>query len=509
MVSNVAVGLQPIIAPGRAAGIVPAIVDVIVNKYRLAAISTLLTLGVIANVQANGAIYDNPHRVSGNVLIASKRFSLQREQLDLRLNATDYAATVTYFLQEGPAGQGRPAASMYFPVVCGTVDEASVQKANGGRCIEAFDAWINDRHVPSQAISSATVDGNKTLLALASTINRRARKNYKDVLNEIPSSYAFFRIDIPADADVKTVAVRYKAGYAQVKGDSSESAHQRFDKAHLIYDFFPAAGWMGNGDKELVVKLDIRNMQSALSYDRKQWPFVGAGNTAVLVLRNPDFAKLPPLTLTTDNAGYQTFVADMHHLEDSASSYRIRVVNAVASATGHGDVDALFDRNPETFWCWRGKSALLEMELDPLVFSSTDNPVDNRRDFYPAPIETLVVLNGAVGSKRAFDRYGQARRIAIATADDVAGDPLGAELPLLVMASDKDRFQPLMALTDQAWGRNSHPFDAMPQFTGPVTAADRARISKRKLLFRIADVHKKAATEESCISEIYPIYNGG
>lgn len=477
--------------------------------YRQAAIFTLLALGVIADVQANGAIYDNPHRVSGNVLISSKRFSLQREQLDLSLNATDYEAKVTYSLLEVFSGRRRPAASMYFPVVCGTVDEDAAQKTNGGLCIEAFEAWINDRPVPSKAMPSAVVDGNKTLLALASTINRRARKNYQEVLTEIPSSYAFFRIDIPADADVKTVAVRYKAGYAQVKGDGNESAHQRFEKARLIYDFFPAAAWMGGGDKELVVRLDTRNAQSSLSYDRKQWPFVGTGNEAVLVLRNPDFARLPPLTLTTDNAGYQTFVSDMRRLADSASSYRIRVVKAAASASGHDDVGALFDRNPETFWCWRGKGALLEMELDPLVINSTDNPVDTRRNFYPAPIETLVVLNGAVASKTAFDNHGQARRVAIAVADDAAGNPSEAELPLSVMASDKDRFQPLITLAQEAWGRNSRLFDPLPQFPGAVTEADRARIQKRTLQFRIIDVHKKPATEESCISEIYPVYNGG
>lgn len=477
--------------------------------YRQAAIATLLALGAIADAQANGAIYDSPHRVSGNVLISSKRFSLEREQLDLRLNATDYEAKVTYSLREAATGQGRPAASMYFPVVCGTVVEDEAQKANNGLCIEAFEAWINDRPVHSKAIPSTAVDGNKTLHALAATINRRARKNYQDVLNEIPSSYAFFRIDIPADADVKTVAVRYKAGYAQVKGDSSESAHQRFDKARLIYDFFPAAAWRGVGDKELVVKLDTRNVQSSLSYDRKQWPFVGAGNEAVLVLRNPDFAKLPPLTLATDNAGYQTFVSDMRRLEDSASTYRIRVVKAATSATRHNDVGALFDRNPETFWCWQGKSALLEIELDPLVINSTHNPVDKVRDFYPAPIETLVVLNGAVASKSAFDRYGLARHLAIAAADDAAGNPPGAELPLSVMASDKDKFQPLITLASEAWGQNSRLLDPLPQFPGPVTEADRARIQKRKLLFKITDVHKKPASEESCISEIYPIYSGG
>lgn len=479
------------------------------NIYRQAAISIFLALSVIAEALANGAIYDNPHRVSGNVLIASKRFSLEREQLDLRLNATDYEAKVTYSLQEAASGQGRPAASLYFPVVCGTVDEAAALKANSGRCIEAFEAWINGRPVPSQAISAAAVDGNKTLRALADTINRRARRNYQDVLREIPSSYAFFKIDLPADAEVKTVAVRYKADYAQVKSDSSESAHQGFEKARLIYDFFPAAAWMGAGDKELVVKLDTRNMQSALTYDRKQWPFVGAGNEAVLVLRNPDFATLPPLTLSTDNAGYQTFVADMRRLEDSASSYRIRVVEAAASTTGHDDVGALFDRNPETFWCWQSKSALLEMELDPLVINSTFNPVDKVRDFYPAAIESLVVLNGAVANKRAFDRYGQARRIAIGSADDTAGKLPGTELPVSIMASDKDKFRPLITLTDQAWGRNSPLFDVLPQFPGPVTAADRGRIAKRKLLFRITDAYKKPATEESCISEIYPLYNGG
>lgn len=479
------------------------------NIYRQAAISTLLALGLIADVQANGSIYDNPHRVSGNVLIASKRFSLEREQLDLRLNATDYEAKVTYALREAANGRGRPAASMYFPVVCGTVDEDAAQKPNGGLCIETFEAWINDRPVPSKAMPSVVVDDNKTLQALARTINRRARKNYREVLNEIPSSYAFFRIDIPADREVKTVAVRYKTGYAQIKGDSSESAHQRFDKARLIYDFFPAATWMGSGDKELVVKLDTRNVQGALSYDRKQWPFVGNGNEAVLLLRNPDFAKLPPLTLSTDNAGYQIFVDDMRRLADSASNYRISVLNAAASTTGHDDAKALFDRNPGTFWCWRGKSALLEMELDPLVINSSYNPVDKVRDFYPAPIETLVVLNGAVASKAAFDSYGQARRVVITTADDTAGNPPGSELPLSAMGSDKDRFQPLITLPHEARGQNSRLFDSLPQFPGPVTEADRARIQKRKLLFRITDVHKNPATEESCISEIYPVYNGG
>ncbi|RIX48951.1 MAG: hypothetical protein D3M94_03335 [Rhodocyclales bacterium GT-UBC] len=477
------------------------------NIYRQTVTSIFFALCVVTGVQANGAIYDNPHRVSGNLLIVSKRFSLEREQLDLRLNAIDYEARVSYSLRETAGGKRRPAASLYFPVVCGTVDEVAALEANSRLCLEAFEARIDGRPVPSHAISAAAVDGNKTLRALADTINRRARKNYQEVLPEIPSSYAFFRIDLPADRGVKTVAVRYKAGYAQVKSESSESSHRRFENARLIYDFFPAAAWMGAGDKELVIKLDTRNMRSALSYDRRQWPFVGSGNEAVLVLRNPDFAALPPLTLSTDNAGYQTFVADMRRLEDSASRYRVRVVDAAASATGHDDVGALFDRNPETFWCWQGKSALLEMELDPLVINSTDHPVDKVRHFFSAPLESFVILNGAVASKPAFDKYGQVRRIAIA--DDGADKLPGAELPMSIMASDKDRFRPLIRLADEAWGRNRPLFDALPQFSGPVTVADRARIAKQKLLFRITDVYKKPGTEESCISEIYPLYRDG
>lgn len=469
-----------------------------------------LAIGTLANAHANGSIYDNPHRVSGNVLSSSKRFKLEREQLDVRLNAVDYEAKVNYFLTDSGGKKNSPAATMYFPVICGTIDEDQAQQKYVGSCIEKFQAWINDQPVQSQPLSLEEIEKNKVLHELANNINNRAQKIYGDVANEIPSKYVLFKIDIPADVTAKIFTVQYKAGYAQVKGDTSKSVHEHFEKASMIYDFSPAAAWVGKGDKELKIKLDISNLQSTLSYDKKQWPFIKNKNESTLTLRNPDFAKLPPLILSTDNGAYQTFASDMQRLKDSATEYRIKVISAAEPDSKHNNISALFDRDPNTFWCWKGKTAVLEMQLDPLVINSINDPVEKAPSYYPAWFESLVVLNGAVLNKQTFDKFGLARKLEISDMESSTGNVNEVDdLPMQTMESDKDKFKPLTTLTEGG-GNLSRSFSSqMPAGFTPSMEKDRTQIKKRKILFKIIDVYKKKATDESCISEIYPIYNGG
>ena len=93
--------------------------------------TVLLALVVVGEVFANGSMWDTPHRASGNVLLPSERFTLAREELDLRLDATDYEAKVTYLLNDGGAQKGRSATFMYFPVICSYIDG----QGEANRCI--------------------------------------------------------------------------------------------------------------------------------------------------------------------------------------------------------------------------------------------------------------------------------------------------------------------------------------------------------------------------------------
>ena len=474
------------------------------------ALTVLLVFFAVGETYANGSMWDTPHRVSGNVLLPSGRFTLQREELDIRLAATGYETKVTYVLNDAGGKRNSAATFMYFPVICsqlGGPEESS-------RCIKKFQAQVNGRLVRSEMLLPSEVIKSKSLFLQATRLNARARINgvAADAESESPSQYVYFKVKLPLET-VNTLTIEYKAAYAQEAGGSSKQPSTYYGPARMVYDFSPAATWAGHEVSELQIRVDITAMQSALAFNKKHWPFDFQGNQGTLTLRDPDLAKLPPLELTTNNAGFQEFSSFMSFLKQTQTRYRVSVVEAKPGRSGHNEVAALFDRDPDTFWCWQGKSATLSLSLPPEALLSISGGKGVPDSYYRASLWSLGWLNGAVQNKSTFEQFGMAKRVSLQAKQPVpeGNVQIRAErqfdrLPLSVMRSEQDRFRSHWLGEGPLAVPAGAESEAIPE--SKAAAQYRKNIKPVEFILKIEDVHSRKESDESCISEIYPVYSG-
>lgn len=473
-----------------------------VRRSSYASICTLTMALLAQNALANGGVWDTPHRAAGNVLISSKRLALQREELEIRLNAVDYTAKVTYFTTDHGGQAKQTQTAMYFPVICHDFTE---MKEDPKKCTQSFQAQINGQAVKSRLIPPAEVEKSKMLAGLAKKINARSRQKEDEDLP--PSQYVFFKTELPAAIVVQTLSIQYQARYRQIMGGTSKSPRTGYGPAQMIYDFSPAISWAGSNIDELQIRLDTEGLQGPLQYNSKHWPFVFQDKRASLTLKRPDFAKMPPLVLATDNAGYQSHTDFMAQLRRGQTAYRFSVIKAQPVSGEYGDIRALSDRNPDTFWCWRGRSAILLAHFDPAILSNFEGDPGY---FYLGRLSALGVLNGAVRDPQVYAQYGLAKKItarAKVLAEQEKMDP-GLDqpswtLPRPVMKNTQDRFMSHWLIEDLFY----EEIDIQdPIQSKELLAQHRKTIKSKEYIIEIKDVHKRKDSDESCISELYPVY---
>lgn len=470
----------------------------------------LAASGTFTDALANGAFWESPHRASANVLMPAGRFALLKEKLDIKLKARDYEVDVTYQLAESGISSPGTTTRMYFPVLCVDQGVEEGEKAPlEGACIGSFKVLVDGRAVRSQIVARTDVEASEVLSALAKELESRAQEMRA---GEYPARASFHVFDMPAAMPVKTLNIRYRADYNQETGGSSKSPGSFFGAALMNYDFLPAAAWAGRNFAELNIRLDTRAMRSPLDFDRERWPFVANGDVASLTLAHPDLATLPPLTLKTLNAGYLSYSGFMRDLRRARNSYRFSVVSARKSLSGHDDVAALSDGNPDTFWCWRGQKATLRARFSTQQVLPWPAREKMPAGFSAQRLVSLGLLNGAVRDVQSFSHYGLARKIVGQSPDpdheslvgDIHLDPDGP-LSLPVMGNSRQKFASYWLL-DNAIYEPVEAFGNEVLETARQAAKYKKGISRKNYLLHIRAVYPRKGSDESCISELFPVY---
>ena len=261
----------------------------------------------------------------------------------------------------------------------------------------------------------------------------------------------------------------------------------------------------------LRIDVDAQGGQGHLKPAAARWPFVRTGDKLALEIKNPDFSHMRPLVLSVDNAPYRTFQDGMASLKRNQARYSASTpVPPRHVQKAHHNVRALVDRDPGTFWCWRGPKATLDLRMD--VIGITQFP--GEQGFWEQ-FERLVILNGAVG--RA-EQFGAAREMQVSLLDPAEGTEvvLGSyPLSRNPVKDHHDRMRSLTSVPSHEWSEHLGPSfpdvfvdGAVNEDHREVTAADRPRIRQQILRLRFQGTRSRAS-DENCVSEIYPLYNGG
>ncbi|MDP5239256.1 hypothetical protein Q9Q94_06930 [Uliginosibacterium sp. 31-16] len=465
--------------------------------------------GMAMHAGANGGVWDTPHRAAGNLLQPSARLALLREELDISLRADSHAVSVRYVTRDRGARAGQKT-YLYFPVVCHAL---SAQDEKPADCVRNFRIEINGQAATSQLVSPRELAGNAALRAQARRLNARVRQG-EDVEQESPDENVFFRAEIPATLAVETLTLHYEADYRQQSAGTSKSPGDHHGPARMVYDFSPAAAWAAPDMRDLVIRVDASGLQGPLQFDARRWPFAFTGERAQLTLQKPDLARLPVLVLRTDNAGYRNYTSFMDTLQRGQSRYQVLLWAGQPAAAGQ-NIAALTDRNPETFWCWRGPSVQLLARLQREVITpDTQIP----KLFNQGRLAGIGLLNGAVVDQAHFTQYGLARKIHLRSREagaEAAGQDAQPEnrsvlppdnlsvLPLQAMRSPRDRFRTHALL--EIWPANIPGLDEALE-SAQAARKYRSGIAFDEVLIEIQGVHARKGSDENCISEIYPVY---
>jgi len=476
------------------------------SNWRAWALSAACAL-TMGHARANGIAYDSSLRTTGNIWSPSQRFQLQKEHLTFRLGATTYDARVTYRVAERAAADGaRRRAVMYFPVVC-------QYQHDGKSCVERFQAFINEQPVAARLVPAADIPKFAALRRLAQRLSHRLPVDIQSMEGDFASTYQFYEVPVPAATPIRELTMSYRAAYSQIQGDSNKSARIRFDKARLLYDFSPAAAWAGPGDKTLHIEVDTRGLQGHLSRSATPGAFVRNGDRWVLDIKNPDFTRMPPLMLSIDNGPYRNFTEEVQALELNKARYNASLPVASLASNARGNVRALTDRDPRTFWCWRGRDAAVDLQMDAVAIAPHPDG-----GWLPEPFEGVAILNGAARSRVTARRFGAANEVRVSLVDATAGTEaaLGTyAMPYGPMRSDQDRFRSLGLLADPQWsdhlgqqGTDVFVDGGKGLYEADLTPADRPRIRQGVLRLHLRRT-RSGNSDENCISEVYPLYNGG
>lgn len=467
--------------------------------HTLCAIAATLFTGTAG---ANGGFWDTPQRSAGNILAPSARFSMLKENLDIQMNATDYVVRVTYSVQDA-AGQD---SAMYFPVICNTNSETSFSSEEGKNlpqsCVKRMQFIVNGQPASAQVVSPKEIRRQPALNQLAKQLLARvAHTAGEPDPEESPVHYLFFKLPIAKSTRLGTLAVEYRATYDQTIAGTSKSPESSYTAARMIYDFWPAAAWAGQSVSTLDIHIRTGKMQSSPQWNQRLWPFAVTGNDLSLSIPHPDFTKLPPLVLSTNNGGYQNYTELTQRLKASDTRYRITVLQAQASLTGHDKVTALYDGNPDTFWCWRGPHAtlLLEAPTGLILPEAAPTEHDKAPTLYYYPLWTFGILPGAVTKKSVFDQYGLPKSISVHEQGEAAEADYA--LPLVHMRGDQDHYK-----SHALFGQPAVRSISMDEEQN-LKISDRKSIPKRTFVINITQVHKRSNSNESCIAELYPAYH--
>lgn len=442
---------------------------------RLVHLLALLLCTTALPALANGGVDETPHRSGSEAWVSGKRLTLDEEYLTFDLDASTYRVTVDYRLSDNAPNQP---ARMYFPVLC-------QQQTEANKCLPRLAVSINNNAAtarpakPTPALKKASALLEERLKAQMS-----GDKSFEFVEGESDhSAYLFYEIDLPTGQPLRQLAIQYHAPYLQAAFITSKSPYSDYSPAYVNYDFALAAAWAGGKTKLLHITVNPPAGIGPLSFNKKQWPFQHKDRSLALTINRPNFARLPPLTLALDNGGYQTFQGSMAMLNgllldapnNRPTNYQIKVLSAKPAAQ-HNDPAALRDGNPNTFWCWKGPRAELEM-IVPAKIS-----IHSGEDEYKVPLYDVALLNGAPEAVRG--QYGAARTLSVKADGDQQQKRF--ELP---QVSPQGIYAGLQHTEDLSLWRED-------------TQTIRLRINVERSW-------PGGANDESCISELYPTYNPG
>lgn len=432
---------------------------------------------------ANGFVQGSALEKSGGVILDNADgLKLDREKLTIRLQQDGYQAAVRYEVTAASPYQGK----LYFPMICSS---PYIQQ-----CIKSISVKLDGKPVE---VNHEQQDGVAGIFG----------ENYKVVAWDKLKKYGYFPEDMEYEElteeqvnqrlKVKVVTaplvssgknfvldVVYEVNYLSFSSGTSKSAIYSYSDDIVYYDFTPAGLWAKNRVKSLAILIEEDGVGNAFT-THGGWGFKREKRGYSIQLHNVVMADIEPIILGVEQTGfhrYRDFQRNIeYHNERRGTGFNLTSTDTIQSKDRRYDADKAMDGNFATAWCSSEEKASITITL----------PESEEHGCW---LEGVAVFNGYAKNRNIWQANNRVKSLKL-TISGVSRS--GEELVSSRVENIED------GSADYA----NNPFQMM-RFI-PVTASGRDAQKKITIELQILDVYKGASYNDTCISELMPVYNCG
>lgn len=458
------------------------------SSYIIFSILILLTL----NVSANMLISNNGPWKTGNIIADNDDLHLVEETVSFELFLDTYRAVVRYEITAKTAPyQGK----IYFPFLC--VSTYCFE------CVETAEFSLNGK---KQAFEFPPAD--RIGVSLSREYKELAwefLKRHRITTEADPESeYEKYNViigagEVTTESKTFSLEVSYVAKYLNSHQGVTSSAFIRYSDDIIYYDFSPASLWSKNNIRQLEVTVDTRKAINSSLVNHSAWELVEQGKDRGLyraVIRDTPMSEIEPMVIGVDNSSYKEYESIISSLKYSRQSAVFSSQDGMASQDDRYAADKLSDNNFKTAWCSNKKNPR---------FTYSIPAAQHRPNCW---FQGFLKLNGYAKSEKIW--YANSRVLQLETT--VSGVNYVSGEPVHVTKSH--------TLQQNQNFRASYPFGLFEYI--PVQIVNIEMPGKQRFQsidlnqdkgveidFVVRDVVKGAKYNDTCISEIVPVFNCG
>lgn len=433
---------------------------------------------------ANGWMSESPYLKGGEIIIDSS-IDLVSEDIYFELYENKFITKVTYNVQSStPSYSG----TLSFPVLC----KSKEYETDNIDCINDFSVSINGIKTSfSEADSSELLQFEKqfkTNVYDKNIISQHFNKGGIHPTTPEQGSYVkLFNASIHSSGPSFSIKVEYSTPYYYNWSGFTKSSLYYYSNDLVFYDFRPASSWVEKPATKLSVIIKNIGAKGEIVLP-SDWSFDQPVKGTYSAKISPFVpAKTKNLIIGINQSNFKQYKS--HKETNKNIEFSISSTDTLPHKKNRYEAQNASDSRASTAWCTRNKTSKIRMEISP---KASKKP-------YHCQFEGIGIMNGYTKSEKTWRNNRKVKRGIFRVNQNYAAH---FELPLV-----KERNEFI------AYDFIQHIASRANTILGPTERSDiylRANSTQELIIeIEILETYKGEKYEDTCISEIFPLYNCG
>ncbi|MDH5434252.1 MAG: hypothetical protein OEY19_09935 [Gammaproteobacteria bacterium] len=437
-------------------------------------------------IMANGWMLESPYLKSGEIQIDNS-LQLESEDVLFELYEDEFKTTVIYRVKsEAPDYKGH----LSFPVLCKN-GEYETDKID---CIKNFNVYVNEQKTKSNEGSLDELNQFnqqfKTNVYDKKTIAQHFVKESQYSPPESNDAYIkMFNALVQSSKKDFSIKIEYTTPYYYNWSGFSKSSFYYYSNDLIYYDFTPAASWVKEPAKFLNVTVRNLSTRGSILFP-EGWKFEKNGNNWQSKVTPFSPSKTQRLIVGVDQSGYKQYTSHQRLTKDIP--YTVSSDDTLEHKANRYSASNTFDGKPETAWCTSQSRSTINLTITP-----------KDKQSYGCSFEGIALFNGYTQSEEIWKSNRRVKHGIITILGEF--DVYFAAYFDLPPITNNLRFNPynyIQYISERTDTINEKLKGSKPYLS--FTSQD-----KLKIEIKILETYESDKDKDTCISEIYPIYNCG